>query len=112
MNSRNRNARSVLRDRERTHRAATRIRRRGVASLATHVMATGLRPTQARTVATSLRRQITKAGLTGCAGRVHAGRHMRDVTRYTPATVAAAAALYRPRKTAYKLTAAALRLAA
>lgn len=112
MTDHNRRATAVLRDRTRTHRAAARIRRRGAASMTTHAMATGLRPTEARTVATALRRQAAKLGLNGVAGRVHAGRRMRDVTRYTPAAVALAAAAYRPRKAQYKLTATALRLAA
>jgi hypothetical protein len=75
-------------------------------------MAAGLPPTQARTVASSLRRNAVKLGLTGTAARVHAGRRMRTTARYTPAQVAAAAATYRPRKQAYKLAAHKLTLAA
>ncbi len=108
----NAKARQILRDRTRTNRAASRISRRGAASLSTHAMAAGLGPKEARTVAGSLRRSVAKLGLTGTPARTHAGRRMRDGFRYTPAQVAAAASTYRPRVPAYKLAAAALRLAA
>lgn len=101
MNAKARTARRTLRDRVLTNRAAARIRRQGTASLTTHAIAAGLTPTQARTVAGSLRRNATKLGLTGTTARVHAGRRMRDCQRYTPAQVAAAAATYRPRIPAY-----------
>lgn len=96
-----RTARRTLRDRTRTNRAAARIRRQGTACLTTHAIATGLTPGQARTVAGSLRRNAQKLGITGTAHRVHAGRRMRDCTRWTARQVAAAAATYRPRIPAY-----------
>ncbi|HEY5834933.1 hypothetical protein [Streptomyces sp.] len=112
MNANARTARATLRQRTRTQRAASRIARRGSASLTTHAMATGLAPTQARTVASSLRRNARKLGITGAPARVHAGRHMRTTTRFTPAQVAAIAAVYRPRKAVYQAAAARLALAA
>ncbi|EMF20375.1 hypothetical protein H114_32569 [Streptomyces gancidicus BKS 13-15] len=102
----------ILRDRTRSNRAAARIARHGVGTLATHALATGLTIREARTVAQSLRRNVEKAGVTGIAGRSHAGRRMRDCTRYTPAEVARIAVIYKPRKPAYKAAAARLALAA
>lgn len=107
-----RSRRAVVRDRTRTQRAASKITRRGSGSMATHAIAAGLTPTQARTVASSLRRNAAKLGITGTPARTHAGRRMRDTTRYTPAQVAAAAAVYRPRVAAYRAAADTLRLAA
>jgi len=112
MNAKARTERSALKARVRTNRAAAKIARKGSASLATHAMAAGLGPREARTVAGSLRRNAAKLNLTATPGRVHAGRRMRDVARYTPEQVAAAAKTYRPRVPAYKLAADALRLAA
>lgn len=94
-------ARRVLRDRSRTQRAAARIRRNGAASLTSHGIAAGLRPAEARAVASALRRTAAKLGATGQAARVHAGRRMRTTTRYTAAAVAQLAAAYRPRKARY-----------
>ncbi|MEU6057988.1 hypothetical protein [Streptomyces sp. NPDC047097] len=108
----NRTRRAALRDRTRTHRANARITRRGTASLATHVMATGLGPKAARTVASSLRKAATKLELTGRTVRVHAGRKMRTATRWTRTQVAAMATLYRPRRAEYKMAANRLALAA
>lgn len=112
MNARTRTERATLRQRIRTQRAASRIARRGSASLATHVIAAGLPVTQARTVASSLRRNAQKLGLVGTTVRVHVGRRMRTAHRFTPAQVAAAASAYRPRRAEYRLVAEALRLTA
>lgn len=112
MNDRTRNARRILRDRARTNRAAAKIRREGAATLATHCVAAGLTPTEARTVAGSLRKNATKAGVTGQAGTSYRKGRARACTRYTPAEVAAIAVIYRPRKPAYKTAAARLALAA
>lgn len=112
MNANARTNRRTIRDRTRTHRAAARLRRRGTASLTTHALATGLTPTEARSVAGTLRKTAAKLGLIGSRHRVHAGRRMRTTTRYTPAQVAAMAVAYRPRKAAYKIAAARLALAA
>jgi hypothetical protein len=105
-------AAQLLRDRTRTQRAASRIRRNGSASLATHGIAQGLTPRQAASVASSLRTAARKLHLIGTTARVHAGRRMRTTTRYTPAQVALAAAIYKPRVQAYKIAAARLVLAA
>lgn len=102
------NARRVLRDRVRTNRTAARINRRGHGSLATYAMAAGAAPKEARTIASSLRKAVAKLDIEGTAGRTHAGQKMRNVTRYTPEQVAAAAKAYRPRKAEYKTVAARL----
>lgn len=112
MNASARTARRLLRDRTRTQRAASRIRRNGQASLATHAIAQGLTPRQASSVASSLRTAAKKLHLVGTTARVHAGRRMRTTTRYTPQQVALAAAVYKPRIAAYKTVALRLALAA
>ncbi|NUP24128.1 MAG: hypothetical protein HOZ81_50350 [Streptomyces sp.] len=112
MNASSRKAAQLLRDRTRTQRAAQRIHRNGTASLATHVIAQGLGPKAAASVAGTLRKKTRELGLTGTTARVHAGRRMRTTTRFTPRQVALAAALYRPRIAAYKTVAARLALAA
>ena len=112
MNAKARNARRILKDRVNTNRANARINRRGNASLTTHAIAAGLTPRDARTVATSLRRNATKLAITGTQHRTHAGRRMRTTTRYTPAQVAAICVVYRPRKPSYVLAVTKLALAA
>jgi len=113
MTAATRNARQILRQRTRTHRAAAKIRRQGVATLATHCVAAGLPIREARSVAGSLRKNADKAGVTGTPGVSYAKRiPARTCTRYTPAEVAAIAVIYRPRKPAYKTAAARLALAA
>jgi hypothetical protein len=113
MNATTRNARQILRQRTRTHRATAKIRRQGVATLATHCVAAGLGIKEARTVAGSLRKNANKAGVTGTAGISYAKRiPARTCTRYSPAEVARIAVVYRPRKPAYKACAARLSLAA
>lgn len=113
MNDRTRNARRILRDRTRTQRATAKIRRHGVATLATHCIAAGLGVKEARSVAGSLRKNADKAHVTGTPGISYAkNAKARTCTRYTPAEVAAIAVIYRPRKPAYKAAAARLALAA
>ncbi|MFD6149396.1 hypothetical protein [Streptomyces sp. NPDC060243] len=112
MNQNTRTQRAILRDRARAHRAAARIHRNGTASLTTHAIAAGLRPAEARSVASSLRRNATKLSITGQAARAHAGRRMRTTTRYTPQQVAQAAIAYRPRRAEYKMAKDRLTLAA
>jgi hypothetical protein len=112
MNASSRQARQTIRTRTRTQRAAARINRRGNGSLTTHCIAAGLTPREARTVASSLRKNATKVGITGTFARTHAAGRMRDCRRYTPAEVAAIAVIYRPRKPAYQAAAARLALAA
>ena len=112
MNASARKARRNLRDRLRTQRAASRIARRGTATLTTHAIAAGLPAREARSVAGSLRNAAKKLAITGTPHRVHAGRRMRDARHYTPAQVAAMCTVYRPRKPAYRDVAARLALAA
>jgi hypothetical protein len=112
MTDRTRTARRILRDRTRTNRAAAKIRRHGVATLTTHCIAAGLGIKEARTVASSLRKNAAKAGVTGTPSVSYTHGRARQCTRYTPAEVAAIAVIYRPRKPAYKTAAARLALAA
>lgn len=109
----NRTRRATLKTRTRTQRAAAKIRRQGVATLATHCIAAGLGVKAARTVAGSLRKNADKAHVTGTPGISYAkNAKARTCTRYTPREVAAIAVIYRPRKPAYKVAAARLALAA
>lgn len=109
----NRTRRATLKTRTRTQRAASRITRHGVGTLATHCIAAGLGVKEARTVAGSLRKNADKAGVVGQAGTSYAKNvKARTCTRYTPAEVARIAVIYRPRKPAYKAAAAKLALAA
>lgn len=112
MNASSRTARHTIRTRSAQTRAAARIARRGNASLTTHCIAAGLTPKEARTVASSLRKAAVKLGIQGTAARTHAAGRMRDCRRYSPAEVAQAAVVYRPRKASYVLAAAKLALAA
>ncbi|MER5750638.1 hypothetical protein [Streptomyces sp. NPDC002088] len=112
MTDRTRTARRILAQRTRTNRAAAKIRRTGAGTLATHCIAAGLAPKEARTVAGSLRKNATKAGVTGTAGVSYTHGRARQCTRYTVREVAAIATVYRPRKPAYKTVAARLALAA
>jgi hypothetical protein len=109
----NRTRRATLKARRTQHQAAAKIRRQGVATLATHCIAAGLGVKEARTVAGSLRKNAAKANVTGQAGISYAKRvPARTCTRYTPAEVAAIAVIYKPRKPAYRIAAAKLALAA
>ncbi|MYS16128.1 hypothetical protein [Streptomyces sp. SID4982] len=112
MNASTRTARRTLRDRTRTHRAAAKIRRHGVGTLAAHCVAAGLGIKEARTVAGSLRKNAAKAGVTGTPSTSYTHGRARQCTRYTVQAVARIAALYKPRKPAYKLAATKLALAA
>ncbi|MFE2850577.1 hypothetical protein ACFXJO_05515 [Streptomyces lavendulae] len=112
MNAKARTARRILRDRTRTQRAASRIARQGVGTLATHCIAAGLGIREARTVAGSLRKNAAKANVTGTPGISYTRGRARACTRYTQAEVARIAVIYRPRKTVYKVVAARLTLAA
>lgn len=112
MTARTRTARRILNQRTRANRAAAKIRRTGQDTLATHCIAAGLAPKEARTVASSLRKNATKANVTGTPSISYTHGQRRACTRYTPAEVAAIAVIYRPRKPAYKTAAARLALAA
>lgn len=108
----NRTRRATIKARTRTQRAATRIARRGNGTLATHCIAAGLAPREARTVASSLRKNAAKANVTGTPSISYTHGRARQCTRYTAREVAAIAVIYRPRKPAYRLAAAKLALAA
>ncbi|MFI7329343.1 hypothetical protein ACIBQ3_32490 [Streptomyces rubiginosohelvolus] len=108
----NRTRRATLKARQTANRAAARIRRNGVGTLAAHAMAQGLSHRDATSVASTLRKVAAKLGILGTAGRAHAGRHMRNCLRFTRAQVAVIAANYKARKPAYRLVAAKLALAA
>lgn len=112
MNARARAARRIIRQRTRTNRAAAKIRRTGTGTLASHCIAAGLAPKEARTVASSLRKNAAKAGAIGTPGTSYTKGRARACTRYTPAEVAAIAVVYKPRKAAYRVAAAKLALAA
>lgn len=112
MNAKARTARRILRDRTRTQRAAARIARQGAGTLATHCVAAGLGIREARTVASSLRKNATKADVVGTPGTSYTHGRARHCTRYSPAEVARIAVIYRPRKPAFKAVAARLALAA
>lgn len=112
MNANARQARHAIRTRTRTQRAASRINRRGTGTLASHAIAAGLTPSQARTVASSLRRAATKLGIHGEAGISYAKGRARTCKRYTRHEVAVIALAYRPRRAEYKACAARLALAA
>lgn len=94
------------------HQAQARIRRQGVATLATHCLAAGLAPREARSVAGSLRKNAAKAGVTGTPSVSYTHGRARQCTRYTPAEVARIATVYRPRRAEYKAARARLTLAA
>ncbi|AVH59986.1 hypothetical protein C4B68_34110 [Streptomyces dengpaensis] len=108
----NRSRRATLKARSVATRAAARIARKGVATLASHCLAAGLAPKEARTVASSLRKNAAKAGVTGVVGTAYRKGLARQCTRYTPAEVAAIAVIYRPRRAEFKIVAARLALAA
>ena len=100
---------ATLRDRIRTNRAAAKIRRQGVATIAAHLIAVGLTPKDARSAAATLRKNAAKAGVEGTPGVSYAKRvPCRPCTRYTVQEVAVAAAAYKPRKAEYKAAKAAL----
>lgn len=109
----NRTRRATLKARTRAQRATAKIRRTGTGTLATHCVAAGLPIREARSVAGSLRKNASKAGVIGQAGISYAKNvKAHTCTRYTPAEVARIAVIYRPRKAAYKVAAARLALAA
>ena len=108
----NRTRRATLKARATANRAASRIARRGTGTLVTHAMAQGLGHRDAASMVGTLRKVAAKIGIVGTAGRVHAGRRMRDCQRYTAQQVAVIALSYKPRKPAYKIVAARLALAA
>jgi len=108
----NRTRRATLKARTRTQRAAAKIRRTGTGTLAAHCVAAGLGIREARSVASSLRKNAAKAGVTGASSISYTHGRARACTRYTAREVAAIAVVYRPRKLAYKAVAARLALAA
>ena len=107
-----RKRRAAIRSRQTATRAAARIARRGTGTLASHAMAHGLSRRDAASMVGTLRKVAAKLGIVGTAGRVHAGRCMRNCARFTPQQVAVIALSYKPRKPAYEAVAAKLALAA
>lgn len=93
---------ALLRDRRRQHRAAARIRRRGNGSLTTYALATGLRPRDAASMTSTLRRVAERIHITGTPARVRRARAMRTTHRYTPGQVATICTVYKPRRDAFK----------
>lgn len=109
----NRTRRATLKARARATRAAARIARRGNGTLASHALAAGLAPREARSVAGALRKNAGKANVSGTPGISYAKRiPAHTCTRYTPREVALICLHYKPRKPAYRLVAARLALAA
>jgi len=102
MNAKSRTEHRVLRARARAHRAAARIRRTGAGTLATHAIAAGLTPREARTIASSLRKTAARLGVTGTAGISYTHGRARHCVRYTTAAVALIATAYRPRLPQYR----------
>jgi len=107
-----RSRRATVKARSIATRAAARIARRGTGTLASHAMAHGLSHRDAASMVGTLRKVAAKLGVVGTIGRTHAGRRMRDCTRYTPIQVGLICLAYRPRKPAFKVVAARLALAA
>jgi hypothetical protein len=108
----NRTRRATLRQRRQQTSAHGCIRRTGTGTLATHCIAAGLGVKEARTVASSLRKNAAKVHVTGTPSVSYTHGRARQCTRYTPAQVARIATVYRPRKPVYKVAAARLALAA
>jgi hypothetical protein len=108
----NRTRHATLRARRQQTRATAQIRRNGHGTLTQHCIAAGLGVREARSVAGSLRKNATKAGVTGTVGVSYTKGRARQCTRYTPAQVARIAVIYRPRKPQFKVCAARLALAA
>ena len=108
----NRTRHATLKARRTQHQAQARIRRTGAGTLATHCIAAGLAPREARTVAGSLRRNAAKANVTGRAGISYTHGRARQCRRFTPREVALICLQYKPRKPAYRTAAARLALAA
>lgn len=108
----NRTRRATLKARTTATRVAARINRRGTGTLAAHVMAQGLSHRDAASIAGTLRKVAAKTGVTGTAGRTHAGRHMRDCVRFTRQQVGVIALGYKARRPVFKTVAARLALAA
>jgi hypothetical protein len=108
----NRSRRQVVKARSIATCAAARIARRGTGTLASHAMAQGLSHRDAASMVGTLRKVAARLGVSGTIGRIHAGRQMRDCSRFTPQQVAVIALSYKPRKPAYRIVAARLALAA
>jgi hypothetical protein len=104
MSARSNKARQILRDRRAVARARKSIARRGEASLTRHAIAAGLPLREARSMATSLRDNAKKLGVTGNVVTLKAsrGRRGNTSTRYTAVQVRQIAAAYRPRLAARK----------
>ena len=108
----NRSRRATVKARSIATHAAARIARNGTGTLASHAMAQGLSHRDAASMVGTLRKVAVKLAIVGTAGRVHAGRVMRNCRRFSPTEVAVIAVNYRPRRAEFKLVAARLALAA
>ncbi|MFI1485745.1 hypothetical protein [Streptomyces sp. NPDC020747] len=75
-------------------------------------MAQGLSRRDAASMVGTLRKVAAKCGVVGTTGRTHAGRRMRDCSRFTAQQVAVIALNYKPRRAEFKICAARLALAA
>lgn len=91
MNATTRSRKATIRARSVATRSAARISRRGTGTLASHCLAAGLAPRDARSVAGSLRSNAAKAGAVGTPGVAYRKGRARTCTRYTRAEVAAIA---------------------
>lgn len=112
MNARARRLRATARRRSAETRAAARIRRNGAATLSTYGIAAGLTPSEARSVAGSLRKAAVKLGVEGAEGVAFRKGRRHACRRYSPAEVGAMANAYRPRKATYAAAKQRLALAA
>ncbi|MGW4493778.1 hypothetical protein [Streptomyces sp. NPDC004376] len=108
----NRTRRATLKTRRQQTNAAGKIRRHGAATLSVHCLAAGLPIREARTVASSLRRNAVKAGVQGMAGISYTHGRARQCMRYTARQVGMIARIYKPRRPGYRIAANRLTLAA
>lgn len=88
--------RQQLRDRRVQNKALRRIQR-GAATAATYLRAVGQRAKAAASTAATIKKNVSKAGLTGEPGRAYRKGALVDVTRYTLAQIKAGASMWRPR---------------
>jgi hypothetical protein len=102
VNAAARTKRQTVKQRSASTRAKASIRRNGEASLTRHAIAAGLPLREARSMASSLRDNARKLGVTGHQVVVRVRGHRVTSTRYTVAQVREIAAAYRPRLAARK----------
>lgn len=95
-------AAKILRTRTRCNRVAGRLSRRGIGTLATYVMATGLDVKDARSMASTLRKNAAKLEIPGQKSVTHVKGRTVECTRYTRTEIVSIVAQYRPRKAEFK----------